>query len=39
MSDNRGFGFGSEFIWIIIVIILLCFFCSPGFFGGFGCRE
>ena len=34
MADERCgfFGFGDEFIWIIVIILIICFL-----FGGFGC--
>ncbi|HOV25239.1 MAG TPA: hypothetical protein PK566_02605 [Pseudobacteroides sp.] len=39
MENERGcggfFGFGSDFFWIIIILILVICFC-PGIFGGFG---
>ncbi|MCX7749314.1 MAG: hypothetical protein N2645_20840 [Clostridia bacterium] len=43
MSENRGIGFGCGFgndwiWWIIIIIIVFCLLC-PGFFGGFGCGR
>ena len=37
MSDRYGFGFGNEFIWIIILIIIFCCFC--GGFGGYGVER
>lgn len=41
MADDRScgfFGFGNEFIWIIVVIILILLL-FPGLFGGYGYRE
>ena len=36
--NNGGFdGFGSEWIWIIILIIIIC--CFSGGFGGFGWKN
>jgi hypothetical protein len=42
MSENRGFfgGFGNDWIWIIVLIVIICCFC-PGLFGGgygYGCK-
>jgi uncharacterized SAM-binding protein YcdF (DUF218 family) len=42
MTEERGgfgCGFGKDWIWwIIIIVIILCLFC-PGIFGGHGYRE
>jgi len=39
MEEDRGlfFGFGAQWIWIIIIILIIC--CLCGGFGGFGCKE
>jgi len=37
MSEERGFGFNNEWIWWVIIILLIICLCNPGFFGGFGC--
>jgi hypothetical protein len=38
MADTKSFfGFGDEFIWIIIILLFFCFFCFGGFgYGGYG---
>lgn len=40
MSEERGlgscFGFGNDWIWWIIIILIIICLCNPGFFGGFG---
>ncbi len=37
MSDERFIGgFGNDWIWWVIIIIVILCLCNPGFLGGFG---
>jgi len=38
MAEDRGYAYGrNEWIWWIIIILIIICLLNPGFFGGFGC--